>query len=207
MFEQVTFPCGKKMKNRFMLAPLTNEQSHEDGTLSEEEFRWLTMRAQGGFGLVMTCASHVQEVGKGFRGQLGIFHDKHISGHQKLAKEIQSHGALAVVQLHHAGMRSPKDLIGTQPVCPSENEKTGARALNLEEVKTLIDDFVKAAIRAQKSGYDGVEIHGAHGYILSQFLSATINHRKDDYGGSLKIEAKSSKRLFMESEVLAEKTF
>lgn len=184
MFDKLTFPCGKSMNNRFMLAPLTNEQSHDDGTLSEEEFRWLTMRAAGGFGLVMTCASHVQKIGQGFPGQLGIFDDKHEPGHQKLAKEIQSHGALAVVQLHHAGMRSPKHLIGTKPVCPSENDKTGARALNLEEVKTLGEDFIKAAVRAKKCGYDGVEIHGAHGYILSQFLSATINHRKDKYGGS-----------------------
>ena len=77
------FPCGATMKNRFMLAPMTNTQSHEDGTLSDEEFRWLTMRAEGGFGLVMTCASHVQEIGKGFSGQLGIFGDQHIPGPPK----------------------------------------------------------------------------------------------------------------------------
>lgn len=71
----LNFPCGKSMKNRFMLAPLTNQQSHENGKLSEDELKWLTMRAEGGFGLVMTCASHVQEIGKGFPGQLGIFSD------------------------------------------------------------------------------------------------------------------------------------
>ncbi len=60
LFDPVVFPCGKTMRNRFMLAPMTNTQSHEDGTLSEEEFHWLTMRAKGGFGLTMTCASHVQ---------------------------------------------------------------------------------------------------------------------------------------------------
>lgn len=183
--DTITFSCGAQMKNRFMLAPLTNRQSHEDGTLSENELKWLSLRAKGGFGLTMTCASHVQEIGKGFPGQLGIFDDKHIKGHTKLAKAIQSHGSLAVIQLHHAGMRSPKEVIYQQPVCPSNNEKLEARGLTLEEVKTLRDDFIKAAKRAKEASYDGIEVHGAHGYILCQFLSAEINKREDEYGGSL----------------------
>ena len=179
------FSCGRFMKNRFMLAPLTNQQSFEDGRLSDEEFQWLTLRGQGQFGIVMTCASHVQETGKGFPGQLGIFDDIHIEGHQRLSSKIRSYGSLAVIQLHHAGMRSPADIIHQAPVCPSANEKTGARALSLAEVKELRDDFIAAAIRAKKSGYDGVEVHGAHGYMLTQFISKEINKRTDDYGGSL----------------------
>jgi len=168
-----------------MLAPLTNKQSFEDGRLSDEELHWLTMRAKGGFGLVMTCASHVQQIGKGFEGQLGIFSDNHIEGHIRLTESIKAHGSLAVIQLHHAGMRTPKELIQGTPVCPSINEKLGARELSLEEVKQLRDDFINAAIRAKKSGYDGVEIHGAHGYIITQFISKEINKRTDEYGGSL----------------------
>jgi 2,4-dienoyl-CoA reductase-like NADH-dependent reductase (Old Yellow Enzyme family) len=168
-----------------MLAPLTNQQSHEDGQLSEEEFHWLSLRAKGQFGMTMTCASHVQAVGKGFPGQLGIYGDKHIKGHQRLTKEIKSYGCLAVIQLHHAGMRSPKELIEGLPVCPSNDEKTGARALTLKEVEQLRDDFILAGIRAKECGYDGIEIHGAHGYILSQFLSTEDNQREDHYGGSL----------------------
>ena len=87
---KLAFSCGATMKNRFMIAPLTNQQSHEDGRLSDDEYKWLTMRAKGGFGLVMTCASHVQEVGKGFSGQLGIFSDDLIDGHKRLASEIKS---------------------------------------------------------------------------------------------------------------------
>lgn len=181
----ITFPCGTTMKNRFMLAPLTNGQSYEDGKLSSDELKWLTMRAEGGFGLVMTCASHVQEVGKGFPGQLGIFSDHLIEGHIKLTTNIKEQGSLAVIQLHHAGMRTPSELIHGKPVCPSYNKETNARGLTLEEVKQLRDDFITAAIRAQKCGYHGVEVHGAHGYILTQFLSAEINKRTDDYGGSL----------------------
>lgn len=181
----VKFPSGATMKNRFMLAPMTNTQSHEDGRLSDDEFNWLTMRAEGQFGLVMTCASHVQAIGKGFPGQLGIFGDEHIPGHKRLAEKIKSYGSLAVIQLHHAGMRSPFDLLKQAPVCPSKNEKHGARALSLKEVHQLRDDFIQAAIRAKESGYDGVEVHGAHGYILTQFLSSEINKRTDEYGGDL----------------------
>ncbi|MBT8267854.1 MAG: NADH:flavin oxidoreductase [Bacteroidia bacterium] len=181
----IQFSCGVEMKNCFMLAPLTNQQSHEDGRLSEAEFNWLEMRAKGGFGLVMTCATSVQEIGKGFYGQLGLYSEGHIPGHKKLTAAIKKHGSLAVVQLHHAGMRSPSEIIGTQPVCPSDSEKHGARALNLDEIHQLRDDFIIAAERAKKCGYSGVEVHGAHGYILTQFLSQKINKRTDNYGGSL----------------------
>jgi 2,4-dienoyl-CoA reductase-like NADH-dependent reductase (Old Yellow Enzyme family) len=184
------FKSGSLMKNRFMLAPLTNTQSHQDGTLSDNEFNWLTMRAKGGFGLVMTCASHVQEQGKGFPGQLGIFSDTHLEGHRKLATEIKSYGALAVAQLHHAGMRSPAELIQGKAHCPSDQEKYNARALNHSEIIELKKDFVAAAQRAKQAGYDGVEVHGAHGYILTQFLSKTINQRTDEYGGSLQNRAR-----------------
>jgi 2,4-dienoyl-CoA reductase-like NADH-dependent reductase (Old Yellow Enzyme family) len=173
------------MRNRFMLAPMTNTQSHEDGTLSDEEFHWLTMRARGGFGLTMTCASHVQPNGRGFPGQLGIFSDAQMPGHLRLAKAIRAAGSLAVVQLHHAGIRSPQELIEGPPVGPSHHENSNSRALSLEEVKKLRDDFVAAGARARACGYDGIEIHGAHGYILCQFLSAKYNQRQDQYGGSL----------------------
>jgi 2,4-dienoyl-CoA reductase-like NADH-dependent reductase (Old Yellow Enzyme family) len=179
------FISGKTMKNRFMLAPLTNMQSFEDGTLSDDEYRWLTMRAKGGFGATMTCASHVQALGKGFPGQLGCFSDSHLEGLTRLAAGIRQHDSLALLQLHHAGMRSPADLIGEKPLCPSDNEETGARALSGEEVEQLAEDFIAAAVRAEKAGFDGVELHGAHGYLLCQFLSPTINRRQDRYGGSL----------------------
>ena len=183
--DNIVFPCGISMKNRFMLAPLTNTQSYEDGTLSNDEFGWLTLRAKGNFGITMSCASHVQEIGKGFPGQLGIFDDKHIDGLKRLTDEIRKYESLSVAQLHHAGMRSPEDIIGKSPVCPSSDEKTKSRSLSNEEVNFLRDDFINAAVRAKKSGYDGVELHGAHGYILCQFLSSSINKREDEYGGSL----------------------
>jgi len=183
LFEPLPLSHGPAMKNRFMLAPLTNQQSHPDGRLSDEEFHWLTMRADGGFALVMTCAAHVQAAGQGFPGQLGVFGDQHLEGLTRLARTIKAKGAIAAMQLHHAGNRSPAALVGT-PVCPSDDEKSGARALTLGEVERLRDDFIAAAKRAERAGFDGVEIHGAHGYILAQFLSPEVNRREDRYGGS-----------------------
>ena len=185
LFDPMAFQHGPTQKNRFALAPLTNLQSHKDGTLSDDEFRWLTLRAKGGFGMTMTCASHVQAVGLGFPGQLGIFGDEHIEGLTRLATAIRAENSLAIVQLHHAGMRSPEAMIGTKPVCPSDNAETGARGLSLPEVEQLRDDFIAAAIRAEKAGFDGVELHGAHGYILCQFISAETNRRTDHYGGDI----------------------
>jgi 2,4-dienoyl-CoA reductase-like NADH-dependent reductase (Old Yellow Enzyme family) len=190
LLQPMTFARGPAMKNRLALAPLTNSQSYPDGTLSDEEFRWLTYRAEGGFGLTMTCAAHVQRVGQGFPGQMGVFGDQHMAGMTRLAAEIKRFDSVAVVQLHHAGMRSPKELIGEAPHCPSDNAETGARAMTVAEVERLRDDFVAAAVRSERAGFDGVELHGAHGYVLAQFLSPEVNQRADRYGGGLENRAR-----------------
>jgi 2,4-dienoyl-CoA reductase-like NADH-dependent reductase (Old Yellow Enzyme family) len=190
LFQPLEFNSGLVMKNRLMLAPLTNTQSHPDGTLSEAEFNWLVLRAKGGFGLTMTCAAHVQRTGQGFPGQLGVFSDDHLPGLTRLAAAIKGEHSLAYVQLHHAGMRAPADLTGVQPVCPSEHEKTGARGLTGAEIEQLTEDFIAAAVRSQKAGFDGVEIHGAHGYVLSEFLSPGLNRRDDRWGGSIENRAR-----------------
>ncbi len=184
LLDRLEFRHGPAMANRFMLAPLTNTQSHPDGRLSDDEYRWLTMRAEGGFGLTMTCAAHVQAGGQGFPGQLGIYSDAHLEGLTRLAAGIRRAGSLAAVQLHHAGLRSPKALVGT-PVAPSADAETGARELTLAEIGQLVEDFVAAAVRAERAGFDGVELHGAHGYVLCSFLSPETNRRTDAYGGPL----------------------
>ena len=189
-FEPLRLPHGGTLPNRFMLAPLTNQQSHPDGTLSDDEFRWLTMRAAGGFGLVTTCAAHVQAVGQGFAGQLGIFDDMHLPGLSRLADAITEQGAIGIVQLHHAGIRAVPDLIGGAPVGPSADPDTGSRALTTAEVEQAIVDFVAGAERAQRAGFQGVELHGAHGYLICAFLSAELNRRDDRFGGSLENRAR-----------------
>lgn len=193
-FETVSFPHGPSAKNRFMLAPLTNQQSHADGVLSDEEFRWLTMRAAGGFGITTTCASHVQASGQGFPGQLGSFSDAHLDGLTRLADGIKAHGSIALLQLHHAGMRAPRELTGEDPVAPYADDETGARALTTGEIEGVITSFVDAARRADRAGFDGVELHGAHGYLLCEFLEPHRNTRDDAYGGTLENRC----RIFVE---------
>lgn len=190
LFSTLNLGRGPVMKNRFMLAPLTNLQSHADGKLSDEEYHWLTLRARGGFGLTMTCAACVQSRGQGFPGQLGIYADDHLPGLTRLATGIKAETSVAIAQLHHAGMRSPKDLIGQAPHCPSDNVETGAVAMTHAEVLESIEAFIAAAVRAERAGFDGVELHGAHGYLICQFLSGEINQRDDEFGGSLENRAR-----------------
>lgn len=184
LFQPLALSHGPAWPNRFALAPMTNTQSHSNGVMSDDEFRWLTMRAEGGFGLTMTCASHVQAIGQGFPGQLGCWSDDHIEGLTRLADAIRRAGSVSSLQLHHAGIRSPKDLIGQNPVGPSDEAESGAVALSHGQVKELVEDFVLAAVRAERSGFDGVEIHGAHSYVICAFLSPLYNRREDEYGGN-----------------------
>lgn len=186
----VSFRHGPPTPNRFVLAPLTNQQSHDDGTLSDDERHWLVMRARGGFGITMTCAAHVQKRGQGFAGQLGTFDDRHVAGLTALAADIRAAGSVPIAQLHHAGNRSPAELIGESPVCPSDDPETGARALTTAETEQLIEDFVLAAERCRTAGFAGVELHGAHGYLIGQFLSSELNRRDDRFGGSLENRAR-----------------
>jgi 2,4-dienoyl-CoA reductase-like NADH-dependent reductase (Old Yellow Enzyme family) len=182
--DPLTLTRGPAMANRFMLAPLTNWQSNADGTLADAEYHWLTMRAQGGFALTMTCAAHVQRGGQGFPGQLGVWSDAHLPGLSRLAAGIHAAGSGSSLQIQHSGRRSDPKLTGEQPVCPWDDAETGARALTTAEVEQLIEDFITAAVRAEQAGFHGVELHGAHGYLLAQFLDGENNQRTDGYGGS-----------------------
>lgn len=181
--DPLALPRGPACRNRLALAPLTNMQSHADGTLSEAEFHWLTMRATGGFALTMTCAAHVEPRGQGFPGQLGIWSDAHLPGLARLASAIRATGSVSCVQLHHAGRRGDPKLTGETPVAPFACAETGARPLAAGEIEEVIAAFVAAARRAEAAGFDGVELHGAHGYLLAAFLDADHNHRADGWGG------------------------
>lgn len=190
LLSPIRFRCGATARNRVWLAPLTNLQSEEDGTLSDDEQRWLQARADGGFGVVETCAAHVSEEGKGFDGQLGVWSDRHLPRLRALAQGLAGAGALAVAQLYHGGVRSPSRMTGRQPWSASafredkpnfEVPREGSAA----DIEAAIEAFVAAALRSAAAGFQGVELHAAHGYLLSQFLSRTMNPRTDGWGGDL----------------------
>lgn len=188
--DPLTLRSGATLKNRFILSPLTNLQSHPDGVLSDDEFRWLTMRAEGGFALTMTCAASVQEEGVGFPGQLGFHDDKHLPGLTRLAAKINEEGSHSVAQLHHGGLRALKN-----PKAPSADEKLKAEAMTLDEIQHTQECFITAAKRAERAGFHGVELHGAHGYLICSFLSPELNRRDDAYGGDPERRARFLNKL------------
>tara|TARA_B100000945_G_scaffold319097_1_gene325521 strand:+ start:866 stop:1963 length:1098 start_codon:yes stop_codon:yes gene_type:complete len=177
------------VRNRTVLAAMTNKQSHEDGTLSDEEIGWLLRRAEGGFGIVTTAASHVHPSGKSWEGEMGVWGDHHIPRLEELATGIRERGALSLVQIFHGGLRAPRSLTGLQPISASKNLEKGVeeecRALSEDEILDLASSFGEAAERCEKSGFDGIEVHGAHGYLICQFLGSRTNRRDDRWGGGL----------------------
>ncbi|TVQ23260.1 MAG: NADH:flavin oxidoreductase, partial [Spirochaetaceae bacterium] len=189
LFEEVRLG-SLTVRNRAALAAMTNKQSNDDGTLSDEELHWLRRRAEGGFGLIATCAANVVPEAKTWDGELGIYDDAHIPGLTRLAEALHEAGSAAVVQIFHGGYRVPSSISGEQPVsCTAFTiESEGfeqPRELSTAEVEATIQAYVDAAVRARTAGFDGVEIHGAHTYLIAQFLSREYNTRSDRYGGTL----------------------
>ena len=183
--DPLQFTHGPTWRNRLALAPLTNCQSHRDGVLSDDETDWLTARAEGGFGLVMTAAAFVAPAGHVWQGQLGVANDDHLPGLRKLAENLREAGAASSVQLHHGGRRAERAITGRAAQCPWDDPAHDAVAMTIDEIEATVADFVAAAVRAESAGFDGVEVHGAHGYLLGQFMDTSRNHREDAYGGSL----------------------
>lgn len=173
---------GASLPNRLVLAPMTNQQSNVDGTLSPDDFRWLTARAEGGFGLLQTAAAYVHPAGQSWPGQLGIASGRHVPRLERLATAVAEHGARSSVQLHHGGVRADPRLTRQPLLTPWDDDSTGARAMSTDEVHQAVEDFADAAVRAELAGFNGVEVHGGHGFLVGQFLDASNNHRVDGYG-------------------------
>jgi 2,4-dienoyl-CoA reductase-like NADH-dependent reductase (Old Yellow Enzyme family) len=191
LFSPLTFRNGVRARNRLALAPMTNSQSHADGTLSDDELHWLEVRAAGGFGVIETCAAHVALDGQGWPGELGVHDDALLPGLGRLATTLRERGALGIVQIFHGGCRAPSRVTGRTPWSASASEQPEpTRAAEPEDISRVIQQFRDAAVRCHRAGFEGVEIHGAHGYLPCQFLSRTGNLREDEWGGSFENRAR-----------------
>ncbi len=195
LHQPLTLRSGLVIPNRIVLAPMTNGQSLADGRLGDEELEWLARRADGGFGVIETCAAYVALDGKAWAGELGIDRDEDLPGLTRLATRLRQGGAVAIVQLFHGGVRADPKLTGEQVWSASTWVEDGPtfqvpRVGTVADLERVIGQFADAAARAQAAGFDGIELHGAHGYLLSQFLSATMNPRTDGWGGSLEGRAR-----------------
>ncbi len=178
-----------KIRNRFVMPPMLTHYSNADFTVSERLIAYHATRARGGFGLNIVEAIAVHSMGKGFPRGLGFWDDSFISGFSSLTEAVHKENGKIFAQIFHAGSQTCKEIIGAQPVAPSAvfhpGQKVLPRELTKDEIYEIIESFANAARRAREAGFDGVEVHGAHGYLLSQFMSPHTNKRSDEYGGDL----------------------
>lgn len=176
------------LKNRMVMPPMLVRYANDDGTVSKRTLDHYELRAKGGVGLIIVEATYVDETAPISRNEPGLSDDKFIPGMRKLTNTVHQWGAKIAVQLVHGGRTTPASLSGVQPVAPSAIQAPGRdlpREMTVADIKGVIKYYADAALRAKKAGFDGIEIHGAHGFLIDQFLSPASNHRTDEYGGSV----------------------
>jgi 2,4-dienoyl-CoA reductase-like NADH-dependent reductase (Old Yellow Enzyme family)/thioredoxin reductase len=178
------------LKNRLINAPCERNYANIDGSVTQQYIDYLIERAKGGVGLIIVESMYTNPVGRGHIRQLGIHDDNLIPGLRRMVDAVHKHGAKVASELMFAGRETSSYITGFQPVAPSLVPckvlagGEAPRVLTVPEIKQLIDDYGEAARRSVKAGFDLIEIHGAHGYLLGQFLSPYTNKRTDEYGGS-----------------------
>ncbi len=195
-FEALLSPgkIGKvETRNRIVLPPMVRNYATPEGFVTRQLIDHYASLARGGVGLIIVEATFIHHSGKGFYQQLGIHDDKCITGLNELAEAIKEHGSRISIQLHHAGRQTDISTSGMAVVAPSPipcSVSGGSpKELTISEINQLVEAFAQAARRAEQAGFDAVELHGAHGYLISQFLSPNTNQRTDKYGGSLERRA------------------
>jgi len=188
--QQFTFAkSNKRVKNRTVLAPLTHNMSSSNGDLSTEEIAWLKACSAGGFGMIITAATAVSMTGRCWEGQPALITDQQQQSFAQIAKNAAAHNTISIVQLHHGGMRTERKFSTDEAVSPShypadENYANDVREISTDEIETYIGDFVRSAKRAYLAGMDGVEIHAAFNFLLSNFSNSVLNKRDDQWGSS-----------------------
>lgn len=192
LFEAFSLKSGVELKNRIVMAPMTNFSSNEDGTVSDAEVEYYARRS-GGVGLVITACIYVSPNGKGFQGEFAGDSDEMIPSLRRLAAAIKEKGAKAVLQIFHGGRECPPslvpngDVVSASAVASEQHAGAGVipRALSEDEIESIIRDFGATTRRAIEAGFDGIEIHGANGYLVQQFFSPHSNRREDRFGGNI----------------------
>lgn len=186
----LTFKRNLTIKNRIVMAPMTNKMSFYDGVVTQDELHYYHLRS-GEVGAVITAAANVLDNGKGWEGELSVSSDMMIPSLTRLADAIKRNGTKAILQIFHGGrMTNSSVLRGTQPVSasaiPAERENAETpRELEAEEITEIIEAFKQATKRAIEAGFDGVELHGANTYLIQQFFSPHSNRREDEWGGNI----------------------
>lgn len=177
------------IKNRFMMAPMENGLAAEGGVVNDRIIKFFEERAKNEVGIIITGSVGVSPEGRGLPTQLSVYEDRFIPGLKKLTDAIHNAGSLAGAQIYHAGRQASEAITGIQPVAPSaipcEIVSNDPREMTKEEIVEMKDKFIQAARRSVEAGFDMIEVHFAHGYLLHSFLSPHSNKRDDEFGGSL----------------------
>lgn len=196
MLSSYTLPNGVELKNRVVMAPMTNFSSNPDGTVTDAEVTYYARRSSG-VSMVVTACTYVTPNGKGFHGEFAGDRDEMIPSLKQLADAIKAQGAKAVLQIFHGGRMCPPELVPNGEIVSAsdvpaerggvstEDPQLKPKSLSESEVEEIIVAFGETTRRAIEAGYDGVEIHGANGYLIQQFFSPHSNRREDQYGGSV----------------------
>ncbi len=176
----------KVLKNRIVMPPMVTRMA-KDGFVSDFHLVHYGMRSEYGVGMIMLEATAVVPDGRISTHDLGIWSDEHIEGLSKIASYLKRNNTVSCLQLAHAGRKSDKslDVVAASPVAFNKDYVT-PREIEVEEIKQVVEAFGKAAVRAKKAGFDAVEVHAAHGYLINSFLSPLTNKRTDEYGGDIK---------------------
>ncbi len=199
-----------EIKNRFVRSATFEGMATEDGYVTEKHLELYKNLAQGGVGLIITGYAYVQENGRAFDKQTGVSKDEFIPGLRKIAEIVHKNGkgCKVTLQIAHCGRQSR---ILENTIAPSALEekltRKMPREMTKEEIEELIDAFAHAIRRAKEAGYDAVQLHGAHGYIITQFLSPYINIRKDEYGGNLENRVRFLEEIYSKGIELVGKDF
>jgi 2,4-dienoyl-CoA reductase-like NADH-dependent reductase (Old Yellow Enzyme family)/thioredoxin reductase len=190
------------VKNRFIVSPMVVNYCTTDGQATETYIAYHEGRAKGGWGLIITEDYAVNPAAKAFVGIAGLWEDDQIPGHAELTKRVHKHGAAIFAQIYHAGRQAARAVTRTEAVaptaipCPFTLETP--HALSVDEIAQIVEQFGDCALRAKKAGFDGVEVHGGHGYLIAQFMSPYSNKRFDRYGGNL------ANRMRLPLEIIAD---
>src|SRR5215469_732903 len=188
-----------EIKNRIVMPPMTTRSADAEGFVTDDSVAYYMARVRGGVGLITVEMASPEKCGRHRRHEVGIYDDRFIPGLTRLVAEIHKGGAKASIQLGHGGGHTRVDICGETPIAPSAIphpvyevtfETIVPQAMTLERIAQTQTAFAAAARRAREAGFDFVEIHAAHGYLISQFHAPFENHRTDEYGGSLENRAR-----------------
>ncbi len=184
---------GLSLANRFIFSATWDGNADDNGFCTQRNIDMLVERARGGVGLIITGMAYVQADGRAAPWQLAVHGDEFIPGLTEMAQAVHDTQAKVILQLAHGGCYAPTALTGQEVIGPSVNDSDlfpKCRQMTLLEIQKIAEAFGKAAGRAKKAGFDGVQLHAAHGYLLSEFLSPFFNKRTDNYGGSIENRAR-----------------